>query len=356
MRVAIDARELCGKPTGVGRYLAGLLREWTSTGTAGHEFLLYGHRHPTDPIDAAIRVVPGAGGTLWEQRELPRALARDGVDVLFSPAYSTPLVTRVPRVVAMHDISFEARPDWYRWREGVRRRLLARLSVRAARAVVTISEFSRGEIVSRLGVAPSKVHVVPPGVDNPLADADMQSERSAPHVLYVGFIFNRRNIPDLVAAFSTLAARHGDAQLHIVGDNRSHPFIDVTAVIACAPAADRIHWHRYVPEAQLRQLYRDSRAFAFLSEYQGLGLTPLEALSAGIPSVLLDTPVARESCGASALYVDLHDTGATAAAIERLLYDAPTRERLLADAPGVLRRYDWTTAARETLALLDGAA
>jgi glycosyltransferase involved in cell wall biosynthesis len=358
MRIGIDARELSGKPTGVGRYLAGLLREWTTADAAhGHELILYAHA-PLEPPSAraSVRLVAGSGGTVWEQRDLPRALADDAVDVLFSPAYSTPLFTSVPRVVALHDLSFVAHPEWFSWREGLRRRVLARRASAAARAVVTISEFSRGEIVTRLRTPPSRVHVIPPGVDEaptntPSADgADRQA-----HLLYVGSIFNRRHVPELIAAFTRVAARRPEAVLHLVGDNRSHPHLDIAGLIARSTASNRIQWHRYVTDDRLRQLYRQARAFAFLSEYEGLGLTPLEALAAGIPSLLLDTPVARESCGNAALYTPLASVESIATAIDRLMFDEPARRALLTAAPAVLARYDWARAARDTMRVLEEA-
>jgi glycosyltransferase involved in cell wall biosynthesis len=355
VRVAIDARELSGRPTGVGRYLGGLLREWAGTASDSHEFVLYAHQavDPALAAGCAVRVAPGSGGTIWEQRALPRALAADRPDVLFSPAYSTPLFTATPRVVALHDISFVARPDWYRWREGMRRRLLAKRSAAAARAVVTISDFSKSEIVRRLGLQAARIHVIPPGIDAPRGST--HSGDGSAQVLYVGSIFNRRHVPELVAAFDSVAQRHPDVSLHMVGDNRSHPHQDIAALIAARPTAHRMHWHRYVDDDRLHQLYRDARAFAFLSEYEGLGLTPLEALAAGVPSLLLDTAVARESCGDAALYVSLGDARAIGAALERLVYDESTRRGLLMRAPAVLARYDWARAARETLAVLEAA-
>lgn len=360
MRIGIDARELSGKPTGVGRYLAGLLREWTRPGTHRHEIVLYSHRAVEESAGCDVHAVAGTGGTLWEQRALPRAIADDGVDVLFSPAYSTPLATRVPRVVALHDISFVARPEWFGWREGLRRRVLARRSAAISRKVVTISEFSKREIIARLGVAASKIAVIPPGIDSPLAQGGSEAAlhrhaQQGTHLLYVGSIFNRRHIPDLIAAFTRVGERHPDVWLHIVGDNRSHPFEDVSACISSSRVSARIEWHQYAPDQAVRQLYRQARGFVFLSEYEGLGLTPLEALSAGIPSLLLDTPVARESCGAAALYVPLGRVDAIATAIETLLYDEAARRSLAAAAPAALARYNWTTAARETMALLEAA-
>jgi glycosyltransferase involved in cell wall biosynthesis len=357
MRVAIDARELVGKPTGVGRYLAGLLREWASGRSShGHEMLVYAHR-PIESVPGLPQtlVLPGSGGTLWEQRDLARAIERDKVDVLFSPAYSTPLFTRTPRVVALHDISFAARPEWFSWREGLRRRVLAKRAAAAARTVVTISEFSKAEIATRFGVASSKIHVIPPGIDAPIATRSDEGRPSDANVLFVGSIFNRRHVPELIDAFSQLASRHPEVRLHLVGDNRSHPYLDVAALIAASPGHARIEWHRYASDTQLQELYRGARAFAFLSEYEGLGLTPLEALSAGVPSLLLDTPVARESCGRAALYVDVPAANRIATDLERLLYDDGLRRDLLAQADAALARYDWKVAARETMKVLEDA-
>jgi glycosyltransferase involved in cell wall biosynthesis len=358
MRIGIDARELVGHPTGVGRYLNGLLRHWIADGPRpAHEFLLYAHR----PIDVptggpvVVRVLPGAGGTLWEQRTLASAIEADRIDVLFSPAYSTPLFTAVPRVVALHDISFAARPEWYSKREGMRRRVLAKRGAAAAMRIVTISDFSRAELVARFGIDPARIAVIPPGVDPPVsgtADDDGAEGTNETSVLYVGSIFNRRHVPDLIAAFTAVAGRHPDAALHLVGDNRSFPKQDIEPLIAASAAAPRIAWHRYVTDEELRRLYRQARAFAFLSEYEGLGLTPLEALASGIPSLLLDTPVARESCGIAAHYTSLGNPEAIASDLERVVYDEPLRRALLTAAPATLARYDWPRAAAQTLQVL----
>ena len=103
-------------------------------------------------------------------------------------------------------------------------------------------------------------------------------------------------------------------------------------------------------------MYAAARAFAFLSEYEGLGLTPLEALAAGVPPVLVDTQVARESCGEAALYVPRGDIVATAAALERAMFDEAARAKILAAAPAALAKFGWPRAARETLAVLESAA
>ena len=104
MRIGIDARELGGHVTGVGRYLAGFLREWSAP-VNPHEFVLYAAAPIAIPLDARRflqRVLPGPAGTWWEQAKLPPSLARDHLDVFFAPAYTAPLRLAVPCVLTIH--------------------------------------------------------------------------------------------------------------------------------------------------------------------------------------------------------------------------------------------------------------
>jgi glycosyltransferase involved in cell wall biosynthesis len=381
MRIGIDAREICGRPTGAGRYLAGLLREWAlDETTRRHDFVLYVPEPLTIALDArrfATRLVAGSPTTWWEQVRLPRAARADHLDVFFSPAYSLPLALDVPRVVAIHDLSFVAHPEWFRTREGLRRRWLARESAARAGAVITISEFSRREIIDRLGLVESQIRVIPPGITAPQASSrschrgatvvadtmDDAGQRSAAvsaiskehddRVLFVGSIFNRRRVRDLVRAFGLMARRRPHTSLDLVGDNRTHPREDVQAIVAAEGLDRRIRWHQFATDEQLADLYARAKAFAFLSEYEGLGLPPLEGLAAGVPPVLLDTPVARESCGGAALYVTKGDLPGTAEALERLLFDEGTRSAILSEAAAALAKYDWKKAAQRTLTLLE---
>jgi len=388
MRIGVDARELCGRATGVGRYLAGLLQEWARRGPAGAgDFVLYAPEAIALPLDARkfrTRIVPGRPGTWWEQVTLPREASADSLDVWFAPGYTAPLRLRVPIVVAIHDLSFVAHPEWFTIREGARRRWMVRHTAAAAEAVITISEFSRRELVERLDVDARRIHVVPPGVGtgdwgtrglhsqavsagsavatrshagvNTICSPPVPQSPRPHRVLYVGSIFNRRHVVDLIRAFAPIARHRSDVALDIVGDNRSYPHQDLRATIAGEGLTDCVQWHEYVSDEELHAMYAHARAFAFLSEYEGLGLTPLEALAARVPPVLLDTPVARESCGASAVYVPLNDLPTVTRALESALFDARLRAALLAAAPAALAKYSWTRAAADTLTVLQRAA
>jgi glycosyltransferase involved in cell wall biosynthesis len=355
VRIGIDARELCGRPTGVGRYLSGLLNEWAGSEQARpHEFVLYSPEPVTVGRRFATRLVPGPPGTWWEQVRMPALAALDRLDVFFAPAYTAPLFRRVPTVVTIHDVSFKAHPEWFAARDGLRRRWVSRQSALGARAVITVSQFSRREIVDHFDVAESSIHVIPWGVTPPPASAGTAC--GGANVLYVGSVFNRRHVPDLIRAFAPIARRHPQAFLDIVGDNRSYPSQDLPGAIALEGLTGRVRWRAWVTDEELGSLFGAARAFAFLSEYEGLGFPPLEALAARVPPLLLDTPVARESCEDAALYVSLDDIAGTTLALEQLLFDEAVRVRILTAAPRVLARYSWPRAARETLDVLISAS
>ncbi len=374
MRIAIDARELAGQPTGVGRYLSGILREWTRMPEAAEHELVFCapaivDLTPWPGLRTAVEADPGTG-TVWEQRVLPRLAERAGAGVLFCPGYSGPVTGRTPLVVAVHDVSFAAHPEWFRWREGLRRRMVTRAAARRAARVLTISEFSRREIVEHLGVPPSKVTVIYPGIGiespdcgpriadresrtaDPGSRTDVAQRFSAakdPLLLYVGSIFTRRHVPETIKAFTRLTRRVPGARLAIVGDNRTFPRVEAASL---AGGSDRIALHAYVPDDVLSDLYRRARAFVFLSEYEGFGLTPLEALAHGVPIVVLDTPVAREVYGDAAIYVAAPDPRLIEPALEQALFDEAERQRVLQAAPAVLARYSWAACARGVLQAL----
>jgi glycosyltransferase involved in cell wall biosynthesis len=357
--IAIDARELAGRTTGVGRYLAELLARWdTSPDARRHQWRLYSHKPAKAPpsFSAAAVVLPGGGGTSWEQWTLARALARAAPDVLFAPGYTGPLTAPCPTVVTIHDVSFAAHPEWFSSREGLRRRTVTGWSARRARAVITDSNFSRDEIVRHIGIPAQKISVVPLGVDSPTAPAPGSTRESL--ILYVGSVFRRRHVDRLIAAFAQVVApRVPGSRLEIVGDNRLYPPGDLNGTLRSSPPEiqQRVNVRSYVDEKTLRGLYQRASVFAFLSEYEGFGLTPLEALAVGVPSVVLDTPVAREVYGPAAVYVRDLAAQTVGQALIELLTRSEARAAILGHAEGVLGRYSWDRAAAATLRVLEGA-
>jgi glycosyltransferase involved in cell wall biosynthesis len=356
LRIGIDARELLGASTGVGRYLGELMVRWTTRPDAKQRrFVLFSPEpltlvFPADTTD--VHVVGSGRGTLWEQTHLRRAVRREPIDVFFAPAYTAPLGTPTPLAVTIHDVSFVAHPEWFRARERFRRRWLTRRAARTAAVVLTVSAFSKTEIERHLRVNPSRIQVIPNGITPRFTAGSTRGDRE-PLVLFVGSIFNRRHVPDLIAAFARATTDLPQARLAIVGDDRSWPPQNLAEVAAAHGVATRTEIVNYISDTALADFYARAAVFGFLSEYEGFGLTPLEALSAGVPPVVLDTAVAREVYGDAANYVPPGDIEGTASVLRRCLVDPQSADSVLANAPAVLARYSWDDAARRTLEQLE---
>jgi glycosyltransferase involved in cell wall biosynthesis len=358
MRIGVDARELGGRPTGVGRYLRELLGRWQDApACAGAELVAF-TPHATPPAGPASQGrgarltwqhVPGGGGTIWEQRDLARAVRAERLDVLFSPAYTAPLRLAVPSVVALHDVSFAAHPEWYTWRHGLRLRWLARWSGGRAHTVLTLTEFSAAEIRRHLGVPADRIRVIPLAVD--YLDSPAPVRRLAPVppvVLFVGSIFERRHLPLLIEGVARARREVPQLRMEVIGENRTSPRQDLESLARQHGVGDALRVRDYVPDGELAVAYANAGVFAFLSEYEGFGLTPLEAMRHGLPTVVLDTAVAREVYGTGARYVQAGDAAAVGRALVELLRDPVARAAQIAAGDAAVARYRWEDAARAT--------
>jgi glycosyltransferase involved in cell wall biosynthesis len=374
MRIAVDARELFGRPTGVGRYIKNILRVWQGM-TLQHEVSLYSieDRHSQLPPDLKrdvfrLRPVPlGYSGVraLWEQIELPRALRKDGADVFFSPAYSIPLLLPCPGVVIIHDISFEAHPEWFSAREGFRRRFLCSRSAKKAKLVITDSEFSKREIQGYYRIPPEKIRVLPTGIDpcfsrrpdpEEIPRARKEFSESGEIVLFVGSLFNRRHIPELLQAFALVNRQRPSAVLLLVGENRTFPRIDIEAVAAGWGIQSALRRRDYLDNAALNLLYRAADVFVFLSSYEGFGMTPLEAIFCGTPAVVSSTSSLKEIFEGRAALVNPEDPVEVAGAILRILENPEKSREKLPSQESLLAEFSWSKTAAEILKSLESIA
>ena len=360
LRIAVDGRELLGRPTGVGRYLYEILRAWADDAAVRHAFTVI---LPADPPAHLTALGPkfhwrversASAGTWWEQTRLPRALAREAPDVFFAPGYTAPLQHPCPTVVTIHDVSFFAPPEGFSRRERLRRRGLTRTSARRAARVLTVSQFSAGEIARWLHVPPDHIDVVPNGAP-PAARLRRSSPPEGRLVLYVGSIFHRRRIPLLLKAFRLAREEAPGARLVLVGEHRSAPHVAPSRLAADLGLADVVDYRAYVAERDLGHLYEHARAFVFLSDYEGFALTPFEAIAHGVPPVMLDTPVAREIYGDAARLVPA-EAGAIAKALATLLTDDAAHHELATAGARRLPVFSWSRTAAAALRALEAAA
>ena len=312
-----------------------------------------------------VRALGGAptGGLVWQERRLPKAAREDRLDVFFSPAYSCPLSLALPRVTAVHDLSFFSLPQDFTFRDGLRRRLLVARSLRASRLRAGLLGLHAPRDLRPLpGDHRPRAHG-PLGADDDLAappSRDMARTRlgvRGPLVLTVGAILNRRRLPELLRAMALLRRRLPEAVLDVVGENRTHPRLDPGPLARRLGLAEHVRFSGFVDEAALADRFAAADVAVFLSDYEGFGLPALEAAARGVPLVASGRPSLDEILGDAALFVDPADEDAIAEALARVLTDDSLRSDLRERGRARAARYSWAdTAARTREAIVRAAA
>jgi glycosyltransferase involved in cell wall biosynthesis len=366
MRIGLDARELQGRATGVGRYLGRLLESWPAAdgdiviayfnGPAPREL-------PACPARLEARGVGArpARGLVWQELRLPAAARADRLDVFFAPAYACPLRLRAPRVTTVHDLSFFAVPHDFTPLDAARRRALTRLSVRASRRLVTVSDFTRRELAAFVPESVGRVATIPHGADPAASPGLRERARDAlgvrgPLLLSVGSILNRRRLPELLHAVARTARRHPGLVLDVVGENRTHPRLDVQLLVDTLGLTRQVRLSGFLSDDDLRLRYAAADLAVYLSDYEGFGIPVLEAMAHGLPVITSERPATGEIFAGAARLVDPGDVGAIADAVGALVSDGGERSRLVARGMELAARHSWREAASRTRAVLAEAA
>lgn len=360
--------------SGIGRYMRALVPRVLRQLPEAQAVLLVGRQERDAAFErqclalgAQLRRVEAGMYSLAEQWRVPRAVP--SADVFWAMHYDVPFlpVRARRRLVTIHDMAHLAVPDGM----GLAKRAYARLFYwRAAQsdAILTVSEFSKREILAYERVRPERVHVVYNGVEDslrPCGDARQiavaRDRYGIPprYLLFVGNLKPNKNLPRLLAAFAR--AKRQTPQLKetalVVVGRRSGlrtgegDLDDLLRVLGLVCGRDVVLAGE-VDDAELRALYTGALAFVFPSLYEGFGLPPLEAMACGCPVLAARAASLPEVCGDAALYFSPRAPEEMAAALSRIAAEPRLRSELRASGLRHTKRFSWDAAAGEIAALL----
>ncbi len=375
MRIGVDVRPFLSRETGVGTYLRHLLFELARIDTR-NEYCLFSsswkERFPPDKIPPFahsrfrdLRVPVRAVNFLWYRLSWPPFERFFGgrLDLTHSPT-PVPLPGRSKKIVTVYDLFFLDDPG-----RSVReaRRVFAGsvgASLAAADGILAISEFTRRSILDRFPVPEEKIAVAPLGLD-PLFGEDIPAatlektrrkyQLPERFVLFVGAVEKRKNLVNLLEALARVR-RAGEPVEFVLAGREGEASAEVGAAVERLGLGPAVRMLGYLPDPEVRDLYRLARLLVFPSLCEGFGLPLLEAMASGLASAVSRTGALPEVGGDAAAYFEPEDPADIARVILGLLGDEPRRRELAEKGKRRASGFSWAETARRTLAFYERTA
>jgi len=351
--IFINGRFLTQPMTGVERYAYNMCKAMAA------QHLSFTIICPHAPIQdcydiSQLRIVYyGRGNShFWEQCVLPFFLiGKKNYVVLSFTGLGSILVRN--KIMTIHDLSFLENPRWFSRPYYWWYKVMTPLAVRTSKHIITVSEFSKREILRFYPFLKEQdITVVYNATDEtlfrPLPEVGEPRERFA---LAVSSLDPRKNFARLIEAFQDIP----DCKLYIVGA-RHRVFGEDQGDESVKSVQSVVQYLGRVSDEELVRLYNQAVCFIFPSLYEGFGLPPIEAMSCGCPVLVSDIPVLHEVCGDAATYFDPYNPYAIRKAIQQFLTTHGDRSHESSEQPTgpvpMSRRFSWTTSAIVLISLL----
>lgn len=360
-KIIIDARLYGLKHRGLGRYLVELINGLIKLEAHYHYILLIDNRTdahlPPLPANMSTVAAPYPIYSWSEQRFLPGLIKSIKPALVHWIHFNAPYFCPAPFIITIHDLILHQFPNERAttlppaiyWTKILAYRLLMRRLVNKAQKIITVSRSVAEQVKHYYPHSKSKITVVPLGPSH-LPTVKTAKPLVRPYLLMVGAAYPHKNLERVIAAVASLRKRWPELELRLVG--RKDFFYSRLEKLVKDLGYDR--WVIFMGElsdSDLAGWYQHCQAYLLLSLQEGFGLGALEAAAMGAPVIAADIPVLHEVMSEAALYVEPTNIEAIAQTIELVLTDNKLREKLISNASLVLKRYDWSLTAAQTLAV-----
>jgi glycosyltransferase involved in cell wall biosynthesis len=302
-------------------------------------------------------LLPGRSKLYWDQVLVPRYARRHGLDLIFQPKLSVPLIAPCPTAFALHGAEQLAVAEVFPWTNRLYNQVMMPWYCRRADAVLVLTRTAAADTVRLVGADPAKVHAIPCSQHArfrpvPREEAEVVRQRYGlpeRYLLFVGGLNPLKNFSNLLRAYALLRDRIPQ-QLVAVGFKRWRYDGDLRQVEELGLTGS-VHFPGFLPDEDLPAIYSRADLFVLPSLYEGFGIPVAEAMACGCPVVTTTTGCSPEVAGGAAILVEPRDPRAIADGILRALEDEPLRAEMIRKGLARAAEFSWEKTARETLDL-----
>lgn len=366
MNIGIEAsRANRVQKTGVEWYALNVIEEVKKLDVANEWFL-----YTNEALQGALATLPAhwhearlvwTPKYLWTQLRLSWEMWRRPSDVLFVPAHVLPLVSPEKSVVTIHDVGFHRYPELYPLKQRLYHEWTTRDIVRRCPRIVTVSEFSKREIIDCYGAKPEQITVAPLAVADSIREASpeevsaLRDRLSLPKrfMLFIGRIEEKKNVGALIEALALYRQQTHDHELKLVLAGREGFGIEaLRARIAELGLNEAVKFTGYLDEDDKSALLTAAEVYVQPSWYEGFGIPVLEAMRCGTPVIAANSSAMPEIAGeGNALFFDPASAMDLAACMVELSSNEK-RQQLIANGKTREAQFSWRKTAEIILPLL----
>ncbi|MFH1225982.1 MAG: glycosyltransferase family 1 protein [bacterium] len=298
---------------------------------------------------------------LWTQLRLSWEMLWSRPDVLFVPAHTMPLIHPKKTIITLHDIGFAKHPELYSKKDLAYHRWATKFALRCAFLILTISEFTKREIVEVYKIKPEKIKVIYLGYDKNQFRPDLEKKKTGrPYFFYIGRLEKKKNILGLIEAFNKLgnppsAGRRSGKEINLILAGRPGlGFEEIKERIKKYNLQDRVMMPGWLEQEKVPSLMANALALVMPSFYEGFCLPVLEAMAVGAPVIAANSTAIPEIAAGAALLVDPHRPDEIAEAMRKIINNEELRQELIITGLKRAQNFSWEKCARETLAIISG--
>ena len=315
-------------PCGIGRFAFEILNQ------LNHTDLLTHGPHPLS-----------FKNLFWQSYLLSK---KSSYKIFFTPGFNPQLKSPIPFVFTIHDLIHLHFPGKGAWQKKIFYDLFIKKGLKTAYKIITVSDYSKQEILNWANIPAEKIVVVNNGVSKVFTAEGLRYQPGFPYLLHVGNTKEHKNIARLIKAF---ACAKIDQNIRLIFISKITE--DLAKLIQENKLTSRIIFSSTLSEQELAALYRGAMGLTFPSLYEGFGLPVVEAMACGIPVLTSNTSALPEVASDAALLIDPFDVEAISHGIEQLVNDSQLRKNLIAKGFNRVQFFSWIKTMQKIQSVLN---